>query len=245
MTIKNINKKSKFRNTKLFKGLVIGGCTLTIIATLTGCGKDNEIDKLIKNDVSFQELLDSVSNKTNIDEALANTNYTELLNEYMTARQNKDLNKCCEILAEIGNNILKSSICDTFINENIINNFNDLKDISFEFIDIKDEFDNKVGTKAIITITYSISNEKIVSGNINVNNDYVVKKYLAKDELYNLLSDINKCKEKNIDNLQDIDKIFESYERYLFTTGNISNEREYDGKISNKYDDEKIKVLKK
>ena len=41
------NKTSKFRNTKLYKGLVVGACALTLTATLAGCGGKNLLDGTI------------------------------------------------------------------------------------------------------------------------------------------------------------------------------------------------------
>ena len=46
------NKTFKFRNTKLYKGLVVGTCALTLAATLAGCGqgpvlKDSILDSAV------------------------------------------------------------------------------------------------------------------------------------------------------------------------------------------------------
>lgn len=255
MKINKINEKQKFRNTKLFKGLVIGSCALTMASSLGGCSsKEKDVNNLITDEMSFETLLDSVSDKTNMDEILNEMNYKELLNEYIIARQNKDLDHVCDALYELGKIILKASISDTLINNNSIESYQNLIDVDTEFN--ANEVNTPIGRHyinyyAYIYVTYTNGNTKTVSGNIEVENDIITKKYEAVGEIFDLIYNMNDCKEKNVDNLDYADKIFKSYEKYLFTTGNIDidsknfNYYDYDGYIKNTYDNEKAKVLKK
>ena len=252
MKINYLNKKSKFRNTKLFKGLVIGSCALTIASSLSGCSKynDKQISEIISNEMSFEEILNSVSDKTNLDEILASTNYIDLLNNYTIARQNNDLKKVCEILDELGNLLLKSSICNTLLSNEEIYSSDDLISVDLEYVEDKNAFNGEY-TKVFANISYYEPNSKVVSGNIKIPKDIINKTYLLSGEIFDLAYNINDCRKKNINSLEYTDKIFLSYERYLLTTGKLDNDEDdyvkykYDGIMSNHYDEEKVKTIKK
>lgn len=252
MKINYLNKKSKFRNTKLFKGLVIGSCALTIASSLSGCSKynDKQISEIISNEMSFEEILNSVSDKTNLDKILASTNYIDLLNDYTIARQNKDLKKVCEILDELGSLLLKSSICNTLLSNEDIYSSDDLISVDLEYVEDKNAFNGEY-TKVFANISYYEPNSKVVSGNIKIPKDIINKTYLLSGEIFDLAYNINDCRKKNINSLEYTDKIFLSYERYLLTTGKLDNDEDeyvmykYDGIMSNHYDEEKVKTIKK
>ena len=252
MKINYLNKKSKFRNTKLFKGLVIGNCALIMASSLSGCSKynDKQISEIISNEMSFEEILNSVSDKTNLDEILASTNYIDLLNNYTIARQNKDLKKVCEILDELGSLLLKSSICNTLLSNEEIYSSDDLISVDLEYVEDKNAFNGEY-TKVFANVSYYEPNSKVVSGNIKIPKDIINKTYLLSGEIFDLAYNINDCREKNINSLEYTDKIFLSYERYLLTTGKLDNDEDdyvmykYDGIMSNDYDEEKVKTIKK
>ena len=242
--IKKINKKSKFKNTKLYKGLVIGSSIIVMGTSLVSCCPNEEVVKgMISSDMSFEDTLDLVSNKTNIDEILNEQNYIELLNNYKNSRKEKDINKITNALNVLGNSIVNASIADTLINDGLIESYNDLVDINIEYSPVINEFGVKEKDQYIANVTYTNGNN-IANGNIEVENDYTNKKYLLEGKLFDLVYSLNNMDSENI-NLEYTDEIFKSLEMYLFTTGKISdNHYKYDGTITNKYDLEKVKTLK-
>lgn len=239
MTIKNINNISKFRNTKLFKGITVGTCILTILS-FAGCTSEKEVSNLITNDMSFEYVLDTVKDKTNLDEILEQTNYKELLLNYIEARQNKDLEKVNIILSEFGESLLKSSVCESLIKNGTINSYNDIVNFNFEITELKNEFGVREKDQAFVEIEYYDNDSKVVTGNINIENDIKKKRYELKDELFDLAYDTDKCRNNNIESLEDADNIYKSFETFIFTTGKVNNDE-----ITNSYDEEKVKVLKK
>ena len=242
--IKKINKKSKFKNTKLYKGLVIGSSIIVMGTSLVSCSPNEEIVKgMISSDMSFEDTLDLVSNKTNIDEILNEQNYIELLNNYKNSRKEKDINKITNALNVLGNSIVNASIADTLINDGLIESYNDLVDINIEYSPVINEFGVKEKDQYIANVTYTNGNN-IANGNIEVENDYTNKKYLLEGKLFDLVYSLNNMDSENI-NLDYTDEIFKSLEMYLFTTGKINeNHYKYDGTITNKYDLEKVKTLR-
>ena len=242
--IKKINKKSKFKNTKLYKGLVIGSSIIVMGTSLVSCCPNEEVVKgMISSDMSFEDTLDLVSNKTNIDEILNEQNYIELLNNYKNSRKEKDINKITNALNVLGNSIVNASIADTLINDGLIESYNDLVDINIEYSPVINEFGVKEKDQYIANVTYTNGNN-IANGNIEVENDYTNKKYLLEGKLFDLVYSLNNMDSENI-NLDYTDEIFKSLEMYLFTTGKINeNHYKYDGTITNKYDLEKVKTLR-
>lgn len=242
--IKKINKKSKFKNTKLYKGLVIGSSIIVMGTSLVSCSPNEEVVKgMISSDMSFEDTLDLVSDKTNIDEILNDKNYIELLNNYKNARKGKDIDEISNSLKTLGNSIVNASIADTLINDGLIESYNDLVDINIEYSPVINEFGVKEKDQYIANVTYTNGN-KIANGNIEVANDYTNKKYLLEGKLFDLVYNLNNLDSNNI-NLDYTDEIFKSLEMYLFTTGKINeNHYKYDGTITNKYDLEKVKTLR-
>ena len=242
--IKKINKKNKFKNTKLYRGLVIGSSIIVMGTSLVSCSPNEEVVKgMISSDMSFEESLDLVSDKTNIDEILNDKNYIELLNNYKNSRKEKDINKITNALNVLGNSIVNASIADTLINDGLIESYNDLVDINIEYSPVINEFGVKEKDQYLANVTY-INGNKTANGNIEVANDYTNRKYLLEGKLFDLVYSLNNMDSENI-NLEYTDEIFKSLEMYLFTTGKINeNHYKYDGTITNKYDLEKVKTLR-
>ena len=243
--IKNINKKNKFKNTKLYKSIVIGSSIIVMGTSLVSCSPNEAIVKgMVPNDMSFEESLDLVSDKTNIDEILNEENYKELLDKYKSARKGKDINEISNSLKDLGNTIINASIADTLIDNETITSYNDIVDINIEYSPVINEFGVKEKDQYIADVTY-INGSKIANGNIEVENDYANKKYVLEGKLFDLVYNLNNLDSNNI-NLDYTDEIFKSLELYLFTTGKINESHyKYDGIITNKYDLEKVKTLKK
>ena len=128
--IKNVNKKNKFKNTKLYKSIVIGSSIIVMGTSLVSCSPHQAIVKgMVPNDMSFEESLDLVSDKTNIDEILNEENYKELLDKYKGARKEKDINEISNSLKDLGNSLVNASIADTLINNETIKSYTDIINI--------------------------------------------------------------------------------------------------------------------
>ena len=252
MRINKINKLSKFKNIKLLKKAKIIPCVFIMSSTFSACSVPPEgyVDDIIPNSMSFSDILLSVSDKTNFDECLEMTDYRNTIEKYKIARMNKDLNKVSESLNTLGKSILKASIGDTLINNKIINSFGDLIDVEIDYSDIKN-YAGKIEDYYFIKISYYDSKEKNVPGNIRMSNDIIKKKYIIKYETFDLAYNIKTCQDKNINSLEFADDIYKSYERYIFTTGDLTLDRSefpeynYDGVIINYYDEDKTNTLKK
>ena len=139
MKFNKINKLSKFKNTKLLKKAEIISCIFIMSSTFSACSVPPEgyVDNIIPNNMSFSDILLSVSDKTNFDECLEMTDYKNTIEKYKIARKNRNLNDIAEQLNILGKDILKASIGDTLINNKTINSFGDLIDVKIDYSDIK------------------------------------------------------------------------------------------------------------
>lgn len=207
---------------------------------LTGCGKkdnsnvEQRINSMITNNTSFNDILDSVSDTTTLDERLNELGYENALNNYKVARAACDLPKINSALAELGNIILKATIIDVLnISPSDILEYNIYKETHKGW-----DLDYDV---AYCDISYKRKVDEIVPGNINT--DYyetIDKTFELSSEAEDLFFNIINAEIHSINSLEYADRVFEALERYLLTSTKLEK-----NKIIVDYDEEKIEQFKK
>lgn len=223
---------------KIHKPLMLLG-TAGIIA-LSGCSiTDADVDQLITTSTSFDDVLDSVSELTTVDENLEYYNYASILEEYTKNRKAEDLTATSDSLRDLGYLILKSSICDS-----LGLNPGSVKSLS---LDVEETFLVRPPiyvTTSTCTVDYYVKTEKTVNGNIDISKTELCSEtFNITAEGESLCSNIKDAEEHNLQTLEDADEVFQSYERFLTTSGEIVNQI-FERDINYTYDEEKIKTLK-
>lgn len=223
---------------KIHKPLMLLG-TAGIMA-LSGCSiTDADVDQLITTSTSFDDVLDSVSELTTVDENLEYYNYESILEEYIKNRKAEDLTATSDSLRDLGYLILKSSICDSLGLDQ-----GSVKSLS---LDVEETFLGRPPiyvTTSTCTVDYYVKNEKTVNGNIDISNTELCSEtFNITAEGESLCSNIKDAEEHNLQTLEDADEVFQSYERFLTTSGEIVNQI-FERDINYTYDEEKIKTLK-
>ena len=159
---------------KYFKATIatlLASGTVYSMVLMSGCGRkynEDDVDNIIKAEDSFDRVLDSVSENSQIDENLTEFGYKEMLNDYVEARKN-GLTSTSDPLEKLGYAILKSSICEL-----LQINVNDIKDFEIR-TEKKHSFDGDY-TYAYCDLSYYQDHSEIVNGNIEVNSRRVIER---------------------------------------------------------------------
>lgn len=194
------------------------------VILLSGCSKEGKIDELITTDTSFNEVLDSVADETQLDENLEKLDYQEDLENYSEARSKIEIEECNDALAKLGKKLIEASVCD-----HLGINIDDVVD--FKYYAIEDMY----YTPNCIIKYYKTTTGK-ATGNIDINDrELVEEKYYLGEEASDLAFNAYHAYMGHQEREQEIDRIFKAYQRYLLTTGESEGE-----KISFRYDDNKI-----
>lgn len=206
-----------------FAGFIAGSL---ILGGVLGVGtarysKNNNIDNCISNDMTFNDVLSSVSSETETDEILSAMGYEDVLARYVAARKKSDSKVMYNELKELSNMILESSICDLLEIEP-----NDLIECNFK---LKINNESKVNEEALYQvycdITYYTHPKEIVPGNIEVQSNKLNKEtYELTGEARNLfLKSLNPKKSQAI--LEELDGLFLKLESFPLTEGNITDNK--------------------
>lgn len=194
------------------------------VILLSGCSKEGKIDELITTDTSFNEVLDSVADETQLDENLEKLDYQEDLENYSEARSKIEIEECNDALAKLGKKLIEASVCD-----HLGINIDDVVD--FKYYAIEDMY----YTPNCIIKYYKTTTGK-ATGDIDINDrELVEEKYYLGEEASDLAFNAYHAYMGHQEREQEIDRIFKAYQRYLLTTGESEGE-----KISFRYDDNKI-----
>ena len=227
------------KNMKYFKATIatlLASGTVYSMVLMSGCGRkynEDDVDNIIKAEDSFDRVLDSVSENSQIDENLTEFGYKEMLNDYVEARKN-GLTSTSDPLEKLGYAILKSSTCEL-----LQINVNDIKDFEIR-TEKKHSFDGDY-TYAYCDLSYYQDHSEIVNGNIEVNSRRVIERtYELKDEARDMGINYTIAKEKKVGIEQSEDKIFKAYQRFLLTSGKVDNSVFGGKEISFDYDDAKV-----
>ena len=117
-----------FKFTKKGVGIVAGalatGAAIILIPLAAQAREitDKDVNEYITNDVSFNDVLDAVSEYSEIDENLDALGYKKTLDDYTKARKARKTKEMNAALAEMGNMLLKASLCD-YLGIDVNNNF--------------------------------------------------------------------------------------------------------------------------
>lgn len=211
----------------IFKGTIAPLLAAGVIL-LSGCSKEGKIDELITTDTSFTEVLDSVADATQLDENLEMLGYQEDLEKYSEARSKIDIEECNDALAKLGKKLIEASVCD-----HLGINIDDVVDFKYYAIEDMNYTPNCI-------IEYYKTTTGKETGDIDIDDRELVKeKYYLGEEASDLVINTYHAYMEHQYREQEIDKIFEAYQRYLLTTGESEGE-----KISFRYDDNKIENFK-
>ena len=208
---------------KIFKGTIAPLLAVGVIL-LSGCSKEGKIEELITTDTSFNEVLDSVADETQLDENLEMLGYQEDLEKYSEARSKIDIEECNDALAKLGKKLIEASVCD-----HLGINIDDVVDFKYYAIEDMNYTPNCI-------IEYYKTTTGKETGDIDIDDRELVKeKYYLGEEASDLVINTYHAYMEHQYREQEIDKIFKAYQRYLLTTGESEGE-----KISFRYDDNKI-----
>lgn len=210
---------------------MISTLLLTGVIALSGCSKateikESELNELLSADTSFEDVVDSISNSSNIDEWLNYLDYKSDLDEYETYRKAGNINGCSDCLDKLGKKVLSTSICDLLGIP--LDNLTD-----FELV-------SKDGVKA--KVKYKEYDNKVVPGDIEVSNvKDIEKSYLLTGEAEDIGLAVLSAQNREIWGIDFIDKFYKSLERYLLTKGDYNSFFE---SLDFSYDDDKIEEFK-
>lgn len=203
----------------------IGPLLAAGVILLTGCSKEGKINDSITTDTSFNEVLASVADDTQLDENLDQLGYETDLAKYAEARSQGNIEKCNSALADLGKKLIEASVCN-----HLGINLEDVVDFKYYAIE------NMNYTPNCIIKYYKTTTGK-ATGDIDINrNELVEEKYYLGEEAADLAFNAYHSLMGHQDTEKDVDDIYKSYQRYLLTTG----ENVDDDTIFFRYDDNKI-----
>ena len=212
-----------FKFTKKGVGIVAGalatGAAIILIPLAAQAREitDKDVNEYITNDVSFNDVLDAVSEYSEIDENLDALGYKKTLDDYTKARKARKTKEMNAALAKMGNMLLKASLCD-YLGIDVNNN------VKLELVPSREKNSNgETVDKVSCIIEYSVPGTEIVCGNIEVDSTKEEKVTVrlggeANDIAINtLVAEGREGFESGY--VKDPDRILKSFQRFLLTTG--------------------------
>ena len=86
-----------------------GSVLATGIVLLSGCGKEEEVNNIITNNITIEDVLSSQD--SDLNQSLSALNYSDDLSDYSDARTKKSISSCSRALSNLGKKLLESSVC--------------------------------------------------------------------------------------------------------------------------------------
>ena len=180
LKVKN-SKLSNENKKRVLAGIMAG----VMLLSSSGCSMKDNIDF---SNITIKECIELVSDLTNLDEFLENTNFYDLNEEYIKARKDEDIKKIAETLPKLYDLVLKGTIVDTLIENGKLDNINQVKNI--EIVTYEDD-------KTYCNIKYVDRKESKTIGKIALGADVCKNlKIEINKNICNMRNDIN-----NKDNL--------------------------------------------
>ena len=81
----------------------------TGIVLLSGCDKEDEVNNIITNNITIEDVLSSQD--SDLNQSLSALNYSDDLSDYSDARTKKSISSCSHALSNLGKKLLESSVC--------------------------------------------------------------------------------------------------------------------------------------
>lgn len=180
LKVKN-SKLSNENKKRVLAGIMAG----VMLLSSSGCSMEDNIDF---SNITIKECIELVSDLTNLDEFLENTNFYDLNEEYIKARKDEDIKKIAETLPKLYDLVLEGTIVDTLIENGKLDNINQVKNI--EIVTYEDD-------KTYCNIKYVDRKESKTIGKIALGADVCKNlKIEINKNICNMRNDIN-----NKDNL--------------------------------------------
>lgn len=189
---------NKFKLSKSIYALLTAGVMLFSSCGINNKMNESNINNIMGSDVSFDDVLESVSDDSMIDEELNLLDYKNNIEMYKTRKKDNHVKEAGKELAYLGEKMLKIEISKMF---NI--KLNDIK--KFDIYSVEKEYDDvyvKVETK-----------------------DFK-KEILLKDEARDIGLAIVSAEQNQIYNIEFVDKMYKALGRFLLTTGEYNKNDE-------------------
>lgn len=207
----------------------------TGIVLLSGCGKEDEVNNIITNNITIEDVLSSQD--SDLNQSLSALNYSDDLSDYSNARTKKSISSCSRALSNLGKKLLESSVC-TLLDIDVEN----VVDFQVSWNDKSKDTDSDAVNA---TITYNDYVTNVVPGNISVvDKTEKVKKFRLVDEAKDIGQAICSAQDGEIYDLEFIDSMYKALERFVLTKGESYSDWIDGDCIKFTYDDDKIKQFK-
>lgn len=213
------------------KGTALKLCAIAanvlVVLGLTACS-DVEQEAPQKIDISNESTIEGVLNEiapyTLIDENLEDMkeeiDFYQLIDEYKEARLSNSVATCNSKLYRIGYAILKAAVA-----EHLNINVNDIE--SIKYYRDKEDFEPIDNDIFLIKVVFRKSSDIVLPGNIKkpeIKRDST--EFYVAGEAFNLIFNLNKARlgAWDIDSDPGVDEVYESFIRFLLSSGKISEE---------------------
>lgn len=198
---------------------------------LSGCSSDETDISFLETD-TIAAVMSEVDEYTSVDERLDNPEFTELLSKYEEYRASGNVGLCNDMLELIGTEILKAAVAENL-------------DIPSEDITSFSVSSEVTGHSNGVKISYNNFSSETVSGNIVVDKqEEIHEEYDLAGEGANIAINLDRAAVRGWEE-DELDAVYESYMRFLLTSGNLKEKFLGNATLDFAIDQEKTKTFTK